>query len=220
MAGFAGSPRVVGDGFDDEGWETVTFLDGWSAHPGCWPDEQLYQVGVLLADLHAATSTYRPPDDATWQTWFGRGIGGGAGVIGHCDAGPWNLLARPGGEMALIDWETAGPVDPLVELAQACWLNAQLHDDDIAERQGLPSPEARGAMARLVVDGYGLGRDARAGLVDLMVEVAVQDAADQARQAGVTPDSGDAEALWAVTWRVRSAAWMLRHRRVLHRALA
>jgi len=31
--------------------------------------------------------------------------------------------------VALIDGELAGPVDPLVELAQACWLNAKLDDD-------------------------------------------------------------------------------------------
>jgi aminoglycoside phosphotransferase (APT) family kinase protein len=121
--------------------------------------------------------------------------------------------------MALIDWETAGPVDPLVELAQACWLNAQLHDDDIAEKHGLPSPGARAAMVRMISDGYGLERRRRARLVDLMIEVAVQDAADQARHGGVTPESQDVEPLWAVAWRVRSAAWMLTHRHVLCRAL-
>ena len=75
-------------------------------------------------------------------------------------------------------------------------------------------------MVRSIVDGYGLDRAGRSRLVDLMVEVAVQDAADQARQGGVTPDSRDVEPLWAVAWRARSAAWMLTHRRVLERALA
>lgn len=198
----------------------MTYVEGWTAHPGCWPPDRLAAIGALLADLHAATATYRPPDGAVWQGWFGRSIGDGLRVIGHCDAAPWNLLARPDGGMALIDWETAGPVDPVVELAQVCWLNAQLHDDDIAERQGLPPAAARAGMLRAVVDGYGLGRAGRSRLVDLMVEVAVQDAADQARQGGVTPDSQDVEPLWAVAWRARSAAWMLSHRRLLDRALA
>jgi len=44
-------------------------------------------------------------------------------------------------------------------------------------------------------------------------------AAQQARDASVTPTSTDPEPLWAVTWRVRSAAWMLTHRRTLERAL-
>jgi thiamine kinase-like enzyme len=58
--------------------------------------------------------------------------------MGHCDVAPWNIVARAGMPVALIDWEFAGPVDPLVELAQACWLNAKLHDDIVAEREGLP----------------------------------------------------------------------------------
>ncbi len=218
--GFAGSPRVVGDGLDDEGWETVTYIDGWTAHPHCWPEEHLPRIGAVLADLHRATATYRPPSDAIWQAWFGRRIAEGPTAIGHCDTGPWNVLARPDGTMALIDWETAGPVDPLVELAQACWLNGQLHDDDIAEKQDLPSPESRAAMVRLITDGYGVDRARRTGLIDLMIEVAVQDAAEQARQGRVTPETNDVEHLWSLAWRARSAAWMLTHRRTLARALA
>ncbi|MGZ4433218.1 MAG: hypothetical protein ACXVW7_06265 [Trebonia sp.] len=68
--------------------------------------------------------------------------------------------------VALIDWETAGPVDPLVELAQLAWLNAKLHDDVVA-------PET---IAHPV-------------------------------------------APWAMAWRARSAAWMIRHRRTLETAL-
>ena len=45
--------------------------------------------------------------------------------------------------VAFIDWVTAGPTDPLDEIAATAWLNAQLHDDDIAERQDLPSARAR-----------------------------------------------------------------------------
>ncbi|GIH73865.1 hypothetical protein Plo01_02940 [Planobispora longispora] len=52
-------------------------------------------------------------------------------------------------------------------------LNAQLHDDDVAE----------------------------------------------AVQARITPESADAEPLWAVAWRARSAAWMIRHRPLLERAV-
>jgi len=218
-AGFSGAPRVIGDGFDDQGQETVSFLEGWTAHPRSWPESQLWLIGSLLAQLHEATSTFRPEPGALWQPWFGRRLGSAARVIGHCDTGPWNLLVRPDGTMALIDWETAGPVDPVVELAQSCWLNAQLHDDDIAEINSLASPAERGAHVRLIADGYGLGAAGRKILVDLMVEVAVQDAADQARTASVTPESVDPELLWAITWRTRSAAWILTHRRTLEQAL-
>jgi aminoglycoside phosphotransferase (APT) family kinase protein len=66
--------------------------------------------------------------------WFGRALGGAERVIGHYDVAPWNIVARGGRAEALIDSDRAGPVDPLVELAQACWLNAKLHDDLVAER--------------------------------------------------------------------------------------
>lgn len=146
-------------------------------------------------------------------------LGGAARVIGHCDTGPWNIVARHGRPVALIDWEYCGPVDPLVELAQLCWLNAQLHDDDVAERVGLPPAGTRARQLRAIVDGYGLSAHQRRGFLDTAIEVAVQDAADQARQAGITPENTDAEALWGITWRLRSAAWMMRNRDLLEQVL-
>ena len=118
----------------------------------------------------------------------------------------------------LIDWEVAGPVDPLYDLAQACWLNAQLHDDDVAETQGLPALGDRTRHLRLILDGYELPRAARVGFVDKMIEFAIQDAANQAIEQRVTPETRDPSALWAITWRTRSAGWMLRHRSALESA--
>ena len=72
--------------------------------------------------------------------------------------GPWNVVAQGGIPVAFIDWEFAGPVDALWELAETAWLNAQLHDDDIAERVGLPPAARRGQQVRLLLDAYGLPR--------------------------------------------------------------
>lgn len=218
-AGFTNAPRVVGSGFDDQGRETLSFIEGDFVHPGPWPDDALSDIGVMLRRLHDATSTFAIPKEAVWQPWFGRSLGGAPRVIGHCDTGPWNIVAVAGLPTAFIDWETAGPVDPDFELAQACWLNAQLHDDDIAERVGLTSPERRAKQVRLLLDGYGMGRAERAGFVDKMIEFAIHDAADQAIQAGVTMQSRDDDLLWAIAWRTRSGRWMLQHRAILDRAL-
>lgn len=46
------------------------------------------------------------------------------------------------------------------------------------------------------------------------------DSAAEAIQPGVTPEAGDFGALWAITWRARSAAWMVRHRSLLENAVA
>ena len=153
-----------------------------------------------------------------------RALGGAERVIGHCDVAPWNIVTQARRAIALIDWERAGPVDPLVELAQACWSNAKLHDDLVAEREGLPSVGGRAQHLRAIVDAYGLSRAQRRGFVDRIIEFAVHDAADEANLAHITadttPDQIDPQVPWAVAWRIRAAAWQLRHRKVFERALA
>ena len=127
---------------------------------------------------------------------------------------------------ALVDFEFAGPVDAAWELAQAAWLNAQLHDDDVAEPLGLPDLAGRGRQLRLIRDGYGLPAFERGGFVDKMITFAVHSARAEAVEFGVTPQSsaGSTESgcpfVWAITWRVRSASWMLTNRSALQRAIS
>jgi len=109
-------------------------------------------------------------------------------VIGHCDLGAWNVLAVDGVPVAFIDWDSAGPVGRRLEIAQTAWLNAQLHDEDVASSVGLPDLAARAHQLPAFCDGYGLSKDARAGLVDGMVEVAVRTSAQEVIDSGVTPD--------------------------------
>jgi Ser/Thr protein kinase RdoA (MazF antagonist) len=218
--GFAAAPRVAGSGFDPRGRETLTYIEGESVHPGPWSDEAVAAIGRMLRELHTATASFRPPGDACWRPWFGRALGGPEQVIGHCDTGPWNILARDGRPVALVDWEAAGPLDPAIELAQACWLNAQLHDDDIAERVRLPAAAARFRQVRLLADAYRLPAAGRVRLAGTIIEFAVHAAANEAIEAHVTPDSLDPAPLWGIAWRARGAAWLLRHRPLLEQALA
>lgn len=130
--GFPAS-RLVGSGFDEHGRETLGYIEGEFMNQGPWGMEGVHAVGGMLHDLHEATASYQPPSDATWGPWFGRELGGRHRVIGHCDFAPWNIVARDGLPVALIDWDFCGPVDPFVELAQASWLNAKRHCDEVAE---------------------------------------------------------------------------------------
>lgn len=216
--GFTGSPRVVGNGYDEHGREVLTYIDGDLVHPHAWSDDGIWHVGRLLRDLHDATATFRPPPDADWHPWPFHSDAPDA-IISHRDTGPWNIVARDGLPVAFIDWPTAGPTDRLDEIAATGWLNAQLHDDDVAERQNLPDAPARTAQLRLFADGYGLAADDRRELVTRMVEYAIRDCAAETMTAKITPESTDPEPLWAVAWRARSAAWMLRHRSLLEHAL-
>jgi hypothetical protein len=212
--GFAGAPRMAGDG--------VAFVPGSSPHPHAWPDHQVGEVGVLLRSLHDTTATFRPPPGAIWQPSWLRDLGGDDIVYGHGDTAPWNVVGPP---LVLIDWEFAGPVDRLWELAQTVWLNAHLVDDDVAERQGLPDAATRARHARAIVDGYRLPVTRRDELVDRLADVAAHAARHEAVDHTVGPDSTDAVApdgypvLWAVSWRARSASWIARHRPLLRRAI-
>jgi len=146
-------------------------------------------------------------------------------VIGHGDLGPWNIVVRDGLPVAFIDWDYAGPVGAIWDLAQAAWLNVQLHDEDVAELQGLSSLHDRARQLRLFVDAYGLSLTERDGLVACMAEYAIHSAREEAVEHGVSQTSGQAveetgyPVMWAIAWRARSASWILRHHQILEHYL-
>ena len=220
-AGFTGAPRALATASGP----AFSFVPGESPHPRAWSDEAVSGVGSLLRALHDATATFEPPAGASWQASWLRDLPGPEVVISHNDTAPWNIVGTGGRAEALIDWEFAGPVDRLWELAATVWLNAQLHDDDIAEMHGLPDAPARARQARLIVDGYGLSAAERAELADRLPEVAIHAARAEAVAGGVTLESTEAvtpdgyPTMWGIAWRARSASWMARHRALLRHAL-
>jgi hypothetical protein len=230
--GFTEAPAPVGAGFAPDGREQLSFIPG-DAAPTCWTEPAIFEVGQLLRRLHDATTDF--PRDRVWMPWWGRRLASTDVVIGHCDAAPWNFLAKDAQPLALLDWDSAGPVGREWDVAQTAWLNAQLHDDDVAERQQLPDAGARSRLLAHFCDGYRLSRPGRERLVENMIEVALRTAAQEAIDGGVTP-TGSApvavgllgggpgfdghELLWAVTWRTRSARWIADNRQLLQRAVS
>lgn len=217
QVGFMAAPRVIGSGFTPDGREMLSYAEGEFVHPGPWSDEALVEVGRMLRQLHNATASFEATAGIIWQPWFLRELGGSGRVIGHGDVAPWNMVTKSGMPVTLIDWEYAGPVDPLVELARVCWLFPQLHDDEIAEMVGLPSLTVRARQLRLLVDAYGTTAAQRHTLLDHIIEVVVQETAQEAIDAHITPNSTGP--LWGLAWRARAAAWILRHKLALERAL-
>jgi len=222
--GFAAAPRVVETGFAADGRETLRFVEGRSPQPAAWSDDAAWTLGRTVRAMHDATSSFVPPVDAPWAPWFARNLPGDDPVIGHGDLGPWNILARDGRPVAFIDWDNAGPVDAVWELAHVGRLNAQLHDDDVTAMNDLADPATRARQLALIVDGYGLERTRRDGFVQRMIEIAVRSARQEAIDHRVTPESGspgvgEFPILWAIAWRTRAAAWMLDHHHVLQHAL-
>jgi aminoglycoside phosphotransferase (APT) family kinase protein len=112
-------------------------------------------VGRLPRGPHEATAGFTPPPGATWHPWPFASDAPEV-ILSHRDTGPWNIVAHDGLPIAFIDWVTAGPADPLEEIAATALLNAQPHDDDVAERQGPPSARARAAQLPGFADSYQL----------------------------------------------------------------
>ena len=222
--GFTACPRPIDTGFASDGREMLEFIEGTSPQPFAWSDEAAFEIGVFLRTLHVLSREWEPPPDALWRPWFARELTGERSVIGHGDLGPWNILARDGHPVAFIDWDNAGPVDPMWELAHVIWQNAQLYDDDVSELNHLPDVTTRAAQAKLILDGYRLDHAARAGFADRIIKLAIWSAREEAREYNVVADSvsptpSGYPVLWAVTWRTRSAAWMLDNKEALQRAL-
>ena len=216
--GFSAAPRVIDSGFDSSGQEVVSYIEGEIVHPYAWRDNAISEVGRLLRRLHEATSSFNASAELTWKPWFLRDLGGPRRVISHGDFAPWNMVTRAGFPIALIDWEYAGPIDPIIELSRVCWLFAQLHDDDVAHFYGLPSTRVRAQQVRLLADAYGASAEDRALMASRMVEIAIHETADEAIERKITPESEGPQ--WGFAWKARSAAWMLRNRSFLEEALA
>jgi len=219
--GFEGAPRVVGEGFDDHGREILTYVEGAVIHPAPWSDAAISNLGTMIRRLHDATASFRVSDSAIWRSWFGRTIGK-PDIIGHCDAGPWNIVSRNGKPVALIDWEVAGPVNRLTEIAMLTWNNAQLYDDDVGALVGLPDVAARMRQVRLFTDAYGLSAAERHQLPYRIIELAAQSAANEVVEHQIAPRTEfvPVPGVWGIAWRTRSVAWLTRNRPELEAALA
>ncbi|GAB7189914.1 hypothetical protein NUM3379_06200 [Kineococcus sp. NUM-3379] len=93
------------------------------------PEDALPGIGATLRELHVASASFRAPPGTRWRPWYGRTLGDRSRrALGHCDTSPAHVLVRPSGRVVLTGWGTAGPVDPLVDLAQACGLHAGFSD--------------------------------------------------------------------------------------------
>lgn len=63
---FAGAPRGVGSGVDDQGRELLTYIERTFVHPGPWDESSLFKIGYLMRDLHQVSASFTIPVDAQW----------------------------------------------------------------------------------------------------------------------------------------------------------
>lgn len=140
--GWVGSPRVLG--VDDDGHETLTFLEGvvpWRPPVPGWAlsDTALTALARLVPQLHDLTA--------------GSYLAGSAEVVCHGDLAPGNTVYRSTAAglapVAFLDWDLAGPGRRIEDVAQVCWEWLDL---------GPRAPDVREAARRigLIADAYGL----------------------------------------------------------------
>lgn len=208
-------PQVLG--FDSAENEMITFIHGECIHPNPWNDEAIINVGKMLKELHSLSKSFIWSDKDIWQPWFLHEMGSTNKIISHCDFAPWNTITSGSNIVGLIDWEFAGPVDPLIELARVCWLFIQLYDTDVGQKIGLPSLEKRSNQLSLLIDSYELEKTKRSDLLANIIDVAIYESAEQAIELNVGENTvGN---MWGISWRARSAKWIIQNRKILENAI-
>lgn len=147
--GFTGAPRHFG--IDECGRDVLSYVPGQvPARFQRWSDLQVAAAGALLRALHDATRGSR--------------LAAQHPVICHHDPGPNNAVFQDEVPVALIDWDTAAPGEPLEDLGYMAWTWA------VSSRADAPPAAAQALQVRVLADAYGLGARDRAGLVDAMLD--------------------------------------------------
>lgn len=146
--GLGGIPKV--SGIDADGREIVSYIEG----RGVPIDDEIVLDNVLveavtwLREFHDIAEEYEPDGPRVWrQTGADPVERESEQVICHNDPGAYNWIIQSGHFVAMIDWDLAGPGDPIEDLAFMCWTAIPLYRPiDVSE-------VARRIV--LVVDAYG-----------------------------------------------------------------
>jgi Phosphotransferase enzyme family len=159
--GFDGAPRFLG--VDDDDREILSFLEGDAGlAPLPSDDDVLVELGSLVRRAHEAVAGFKPPADPAWFT------DGEGPLICHRDLFPPNVILRDRRPVALIDWDFAGPAEPLDDVVSAASHWVPLRTD--AAKWGLPA-DRRPERLRILCDAYGLTDGERARFVDKAIAI-------------------------------------------------
>ena len=155
--GFAGAPRALG--IDTRKREILSYIPGT---PGTlpWPpalraDRGLASAVRLVAEFHDAIVDFDPPADTQWADGSSELRPGQ--IVCHRDLGPHNIVWREDGAVAIIDWDFAGPGDPLDDVAFLAFTTVPMRDDAYCAACGFEDVPDRARRLRLICETYGRG---------------------------------------------------------------
>lgn len=155
-SGFKGAPRPLG--FDEQGREVLSFLDGETVgtrRP--WPawvyaDDTLDQVARWMRAYHQAVAGFVPPPGAVWRTG---GTWSPGLIIGHNDTAPYNAAWYQGALAGFFDWDFAGPATPQWDLAFAAFSWVPLHARHVIAAEGFTDMASRPRRLNQFLRAYG-----------------------------------------------------------------
>ncbi len=165
--GYTGAPTARG--MDERGREVLSYLEGecgeYPLAPHWVTDEAMATVATMLRRFHDAQYGFRPPPGAVWRS-FGPPPPD-AEVVCHHDAAPHNVIWRPDGTLALIDFDLASPGSRIYDVAYAAWTWVPLFSDQDSRALGWRRPD-RPRRLRMFADAYGLTRADRHRLLQVI----------------------------------------------------
>jgi aminoglycoside phosphotransferase (APT) family kinase protein len=166
-AGFSQVPEPLGL---DDGMETLSWIPGESGAAG-WarvvPEDGLRAFAQFLRRYHEAASGFVMIDGDRWA--LADRAARSDEVICHGDFGPWNVVWRGAQPVGLIDFDFAGPGDPMLDVAYAIEYTAPFRSDEVAMRwHGFETPPDRRHRIAVFAEAYGLVSVQR--LVDAVIE--------------------------------------------------
>jgi hypothetical protein len=223
-AGFTGAPRFLG--FDEQGREILTFVDGEIAGRP-WPawvadEDRLVSVARLVRAYDDAVAAFGVPESATGvdpdPPGIPESIAGTPNLVGHLDFAPENIVFTGATATALIDFDLLRPATRVEEVGNLLLWWAPLLPAADRERALRDADPLR--RTRLIVDTYGLDATDRERLVAVArntADRAWHRMRDRAARLG-----GGWQRMWAdgVGERIlRRQDWLAENARALHAAV-
>jgi Phosphotransferase enzyme family len=164
--GFAEAPRPLG--FDEEGRETLSFIEGDSGRDAgrrVASTTALAEFAALLRRFHDAVRDYVPPPGADWAlpTTPDAPHSG----ICHGDFAPWNVVWSGDIPVGVLDFDLAHPGPASHDVAYALAHSVPFRDDpDTRRLLGVDHVPDRRRRVQIFADAYGIDTD---GLVEQVV---------------------------------------------------
>jgi hypothetical protein len=130
---FSHAPRFLG--IDDQGRETLWFIEGWvPSDLGFFSQRQFEAAARIIAAFHRATA--------------GGPLAGSAEVVCHGDLSPCNFVFRGDVPVAIIDFEASPPR----ARHPPCWLLKLGFTSGVRRRGGLVRRRARSSVGRAAAE--------------------------------------------------------------------